>query len=226
MLKYFDGSVFNAPVQAIVNTVNTMGAMGAGIALEFSLRYPDMFDDYVEKCKNENIKVGKVDYFRTTDKIIVNFPTKWHFKYPSRMEWIEGGLVDFMNTYKQNGVTSVAFPKLGCANGKLNWIDVKRVMEKYLSDLDIDVYICLDSLSEAQGKEKEMLDLFNSYDLNVLSEKIKLKANQVEYLNLRKPFKRFWQIGVEKPIKGAAYKKIFNFFDNYKPEESEQLSLF
>ena len=65
-------------MQAIVNTVNTMGAMGAGIALEFSLRYPDMFDDYVEKCKNENIKVGKVDYFRTTDKIIVNFPTKWH----------------------------------------------------------------------------------------------------------------------------------------------------
>ena len=228
MLEYFEGSVFNAPAQAIVNTINTTGAMGAGIALEFALRYPEMFDDYVEKCKNGIIEVGKVDYFNTADKTIINFPTKQHFRYPSRIEWIEQGLIHFVSSYKQERITSVAFPKLGCSNGKLNWIDVKRVMEKYLSNLDIDVYVCLDSLNEAQGKEKEMLELFNIYDISNLGRELKLTEAQIEYIAVRKPFKRFWQIGLEKPVKGAAYKKIFNFFYNYNPDEfqSEQLSLF
>lgn len=228
MIRYFNGSVFNAPAQAIVNTVNTTGAMGAGIALEFALRYPEMYDDYVEKCKKAIIEVGKVDYFNAPDKKIINFPTKQYFKYPSKLEWIEQGLIDFISTYKEEKITSVAFPKLGCSNGKLNWLDVKRIMEKHLSLLDIEVYICLDDLNEAEGKEKEMLDLFNNYDIYNLAKKLKLTDNQTQYLSLKKPFKRFWQIGLEKPIKGVAYKKIFNFFYNYKPEEfeSKQLSLF
>ena len=228
MLKYFEGSVFNAPAQAIVNTINTTGAMGAGIALEFALRYPEMYEDYVVKCKEGIIRVGKIDYYNATDKKIINFPTKQYFKYPSRIEWIEQGLIDFVNTYKREGITSVAFPKLGCANGKLNWADVKRVMEKHLLHLDIDIYICLDSLNEAHGKEKEMLDLFNKYNVENLGRQIKLTSNQVQYLISRKPFNRFWQIGIEKPIKGTAYKKIFSFFYNYNPveAESEQMSLF
>lgn len=228
MIKYFEGSVFNAPVQAIVNTVNTTGAMGAGIALEFALRYPAMFDDYVKKCKKQIIQIGKMDYYNALDKKIVNFPTKQYFKYPSKIEWIEQGLKDFVNTYKRENITSIAFPKLGCANGKLNWTTVTYIMEKYLSPLDIDVYICLDSSPEAEGKEKEMLDLFNNYNMENLSKKLKLNDSQSEFLVSKMPFNRFWQIGLEKPIKGAAYKKIFNFFYNYTPEddEPEQLSLF
>ena len=228
LIKYFDGSVFNAPVQAIVNTVNTTGAMGAGIALEFALRYPNMFDDYVEKCEKQIIQIGKMDYYNALDKKIVNFPTKQYFKYPSKLEWIEQGLLDFVSTYKKEGITSIAFPKLGCANGKLNWFEVKRIMEKHLSSLDIDVYICLDNLNEADGKEKEMLDLFNNYNIENLSKKIKLTDSQTNYLVSKTPFNRFWQIGLEKPIKGVAYKKIFNFFYNYTPEDDEpkQLSLF
>ncbi len=226
MIKYFEGTVFNAPAQAIVNTVNTTGAMGAGIALEFALRYPAMLDDYVEKCEKEIIKVGYVDYFDANDRVIINFPTKQFFKYPSKLVWIEMGLINFVNTYKQKNITSVAFPKLGCSNGKLNWTEVKKVMEKYLAPLDIDVYICLDSSPEAAGKEKEMLDLFNSYDVYELGQLIKLKNEQIQYLVQRKPFKRFWQIGLEKPIKGTPYKKIFNFFYNYTPVESEQMTMF
>lgn len=226
MIKYFEGTVFNAPAQAIVNTVNTTGAMGAGIALEFALRYPAMFDDYVAKCKNKTIRIGYVGYFDAKDKKIINFPTKQFFKYPSKLAWIEMGLINFTNTYKQENITSVAFPKLGCSNGKLNWTDVKKIMEKYLRPLDIDIYICLDSLPEAAGKEKEMLDLFNSYDIYELGRRVKLKNEQVQYLVERKPFKRFWQIGLEKPIKGSPYKKIFNFFYNYSSDESEQLTMF
>ena len=69
--------------------------------------------------------------------IIVNFPTKWHFKYPSKLEWIDQGLNDFLISYKKQGITSVAFPKLGTSNGGLNWEDVRKLMEKYLSKADI-----------------------------------------------------------------------------------------
>jgi O-acetyl-ADP-ribose deacetylase (regulator of RNase III) len=115
--------------------------MGAGIALEFSLRYPDMFKDYESKCKKGLFRTGKIDYFKSSDKIIINFPTKWHFKYPSKIEWIEQGLRDFVETYKINKVTSVAFPKLGTANGGLNWEDVKEQITSVLSELDNKIEI-------------------------------------------------------------------------------------
>ena len=96
MIRYYKGTVFNAGAEAIVNTVNCDGVMGAGIALEFGLRYPDMYKDYVIKCKKGDICTGKVDYFKDSSGIIiVNFPTKIHFKYPSKIEWIESGLKAF-----------------------------------------------------------------------------------------------------------------------------------
>lgn len=229
MLHYYNGTIFNTPAKALVNTINTTGAMGTGIALEFSLRYPEMFDDYIEKCKNDQISIGKIDYFTATDKTIVNFPTKQYFKYPSRLEWIEAGLKDFVLTYKEHNITSVAFPKLGTLNGKLDWRIVKNLMEKYLSNIDADVYICLDENNIAEGKEKEMLDLFNNCNIDELVSELNLNAKQKEYLSNNRPFNRFWQIGKDKPIKGLAYKKIFQYFYDYTPPEfpmPEQITLF
>ena len=77
MIKYFNGTVFNCDAEAIVNTVNTVGVMGAGLALEFALRYPDMLKDYEEKCKHKEIIVGKVNSYKAADKTIIYFPTKW-----------------------------------------------------------------------------------------------------------------------------------------------------
>ena len=102
MVEYYDGSVFNVEADAIVNTVNCTGVMGAGIALEFSLRYPAMLEHYEKMCKIREIKIGRVDYFCDEEKTIINFPTKWHFKYPSQIEWIEMGLKDFVATYKKS----------------------------------------------------------------------------------------------------------------------------
>lgn len=229
MIYYFDGTVFNAPTQAIVNTVNTTGAMGAGIALEFALRYPKMFDEYKKKCEEGIITTGKIDYYIENEKVIVNFPTKQFFRYPSKLEWIEQGLKDFVETYKDMGITSVAFPKLGCSNGKLSWVSVKHLMELYLSKIDIPVYICIDEIKDAEGKEKEMLALFNQCNISLLAKELKLKENHIEYLVSKRPFKRFWEIGVEKPIKGTVYKKIHNYFYNYLPTQiecGEQISMF
>lgn len=210
MILYYNGTVFNSKASAIVNTVNCQGFMGAGIALEFALRYPDMLKDYEAKCKQGIIRTGNVDYYRSTDKIIINFPTKWHFKYPSKIEWIEQGLSNFVSTYKANNITSVAFPKLGTSNGGLNWEDVKLVMEKHLSSIDIPVYICLDT-NEAEGLEKQMLDVFNSLDLNLLKGYMRINEKQRTIIEQHRPVKRFWMIKNFEGIGITFYTKIYNY---------------
>lgn len=213
MVRFFEGTVFNANTQALVNTVNCVGVMGAGIALEFMLRYPEMYKDYKEKCEAKSIQTGKLDYFQNSDgSIIINFPTKKHFKYPSKMIWIEQGLEYFVQTYKAHGITSVAFPKLGSNKGRLNWENVKEVMVNYLSPLDIDIYICLDSKENAEGIEKTMLDLFNSYNIDELSDIVKLNKKQKNIIQAKMPYKRFWKIAETESIGIKTYSSIFHYF--------------
>ena len=230
MIIYSEGTVFNVDTQALVNTVNCTGVMGAGIALEFMLRYPEMFEDYELKCKDKRIVTGRVDYYKNEDgRMIVNFPTKWHFKYPSKLIWIEQGLQDFVKTYQKNGITSIAFPKLGTSNGGLNWNDVKILMEKYLSNLDIDVYICLDNKKDAEGVEKIMLDKFNSTSVEKLSSVVKLNAKQKDSIQKRMPYNRFWKISDTESIGMKTYGMIFKHFYRLAmgdSQEPSQLSLF
>lgn len=219
MIIYNRGSVFNSNTQAIVNTVNCVGVMGAGIALEFSLRFPEMYVDYKTKCENGEIQVGKIDYFQLSPtKIICNFPTKKDFKFKSNLAWIEEGLKNFCSTYKRENIKSISFPKLGTSYGDLSWIDVKFLMEKYLSALDIDVVICLDEEIEADGKEKEMVDNFNEVDLSAIS-KIRLTKKQIDVINKNTPIKRFRDILNFSSISSNTYKKLFTYFYNFKKED-------
>lgn len=172
MLHETETTVFNTNAQAIVNTVNCVGVMGAGLALEFKLRFPKMYVDYVSRCRRQEVKVGKLSYYRDDNTpLIINFPTKNHWKYPSKLSWIEQGLQDFVQQYPQWGITSVAFPKLGCDRGGLNWNDVYQLIKKYLQDLpDLTVYICLDSETTPQGLEKALVDLVNNNQVNSYPE--------------------------------------------------------
>ena len=155
MIKYIKGTVFNTRAQTIVNAVNCVGVMGTGIALEFKLRYPEMFNDYVEQCRSKKIKTGVPSLYKYYDnEFIMNFPTKEHWKSPSKIQWIDEGLKYFVNNYKSMKIQSIAFPKLGTNNGGLDWNDVKILMEKYLEPIDLMVYICLDESNEAEGIEK------------------------------------------------------------------------
>lgn len=143
MLKYVKGDIFNIPAQVLVNTVNTVGVMGKGIALSFKKKYPEMFTTYRKACDKHQLIIGKLMLWYGPDHWILNFPTKEHWRNPSKMEYIEKGLMAFQRKYADYNITSIAFPKLGCGNGELDWKQVKPLMERYLKELPIDVYIYL-----------------------------------------------------------------------------------
>ena len=132
-ITIINGNIFNTKAQTIVNTVNCVGVMGKGIALVFKLRYPSMFDIYQDFCKQGLIGIGKLWIYKgdARDPWVLNFPTKTHWKLPSKYEYIEKGLQKFVETYKEKGITSIAFPLLGANNGGL---DGKKVEELMIGD--------------------------------------------------------------------------------------------
>ena len=160
MITYIEGDIFNSPAQVIVNTVNTMGVMGKGIALEYKKRYPHMFEQYKKMCEKHTLKIGKLAIVYERDHWILLFPTKENWRYPSKLEYIEAGLDKFVKSYAEKHITSIAFPKLGCGNGELNWEDVKTLMEKYLAKLPIDVYIYLKTL-DIKPEHKQIDEMTN-----------------------------------------------------------------
>lgn len=221
------GTVFNTDAEAIVNTVNCKGVMGAGIALEFQLRYPDMFSCYERKCETGEIKIGKLDYYQEGDLTIINFPTKYDFKFPSKLEWIELGLKNFIETFQDHDIESVAFPKLGAGKGGLDWEEVKALMIKYLEPLDITIYICEDSNPQAEGIEEQMLEKLNTMPLSLMATHVKLNEKQRLAIEKHRPFKRFWHLGKTDSIGTKAYENLFKYFyDICNNSRDEQLTLF
>ncbi len=144
MITYVVGDLFTSPAKVLVNTVNTVGVMGKGIARDFKRIYPEMFEQYQEYCENGMLDIGKLWLYKTPHKWILNFPTKKHWRNESRVEYIEAGLHKFVDSYDSKGIVSVSFPMLGCGNGGLNWkTQVQPMMEAYLQHLPVDVYIHL-----------------------------------------------------------------------------------
>jgi len=142
MLTYLSSSIWASPAQTLVNTVNVVGAMGKGIALEFKRGYPEMYQRYRELCEAKEFKVGMLWLYKSKDRYILNFPTKNHWRYPSKPEYIESGLKKFIECYEQMGITSISFPQLGTGHGGLDWeTQVRPVMEEYLKALTIPVYM-------------------------------------------------------------------------------------
>jgi O-acetyl-ADP-ribose deacetylase (regulator of RNase III) len=144
VITYVEGDLFDSPAQVLVNTVNTVGVMGKGIAQRFKRACPDMFRDYQALCEAGELKVGRLWLYRGPERWVLNFPTKKHWRTPSRPEYIEAGLQRFVEMYAEAGITQIAFPQLGCGNGELDWeSEVRPLMEKYLSRLAIDVFVHL-----------------------------------------------------------------------------------
>ena len=134
--------ILQSNVQTLVNTVNCVGVMGKGIALEFKNHFPDMFEDYLERCKRHEIRPGIPYLYRTLiPPQIINFPTKEHWKSVSRVSDIERGLDYLSEHYKAWDVTSLAIPPLGCGNGQLEWRVVGPLIYKHARQMDIPVQL-------------------------------------------------------------------------------------
>ena len=140
-IKVIKGNIFTTKCNVIVNTVNTVGVMGAGIALECRLRYPEMYNRYVNLCENKKLDIGILWLYKSTDKWLLNFPTKKHWKYPSKIEYLESGLDKFINTYESKGIESIAFPMLGADKGGISISNSLNIMEAKLQGLPIDIEI-------------------------------------------------------------------------------------
>lgn len=139
MIEYTQGNLLEADVEAVVNTVNTVGVMGKGIALMFKERFPANFKAYQAACKVGGVEVGQL-FVTSVDELagprwIINFPTKQHWRNPTQIEWVKEGLTALRTFMVKHDVRSIALPPLGCGNGGLNWPDVRSLIEASLGDL-------------------------------------------------------------------------------------------
>lgn len=146
MIEYKQGDLLTSDVEAVVNTVNCVGVMGRGIALQFKKQYPENFKHYEAACKRNELVPGKMFVYETDSfikpRLIINFPTKRHWRGVSRIEDIEKGLLDLINVIQTYNIKSIAVPPLGCGLGGLEWEEVKPRMEAVFADLsDVNVII-------------------------------------------------------------------------------------
>jgi O-acetyl-ADP-ribose deacetylase (regulator of RNase III) len=140
MIETTEGNLLNAPVEALVNTVNTVGIMGKGIALQFKQAYPQMFRAYEHASKAGEVQLGKMHVFDLGGLVggprwIINFPTKGHWRAGSRKADIQAGLQDLVDTIQRLNIRSIAVPPLGCGYGGLDWAEVRPLIESALGDL-------------------------------------------------------------------------------------------
>ncbi|MBI5192204.1 MAG: macro domain-containing protein [Nitrospirae bacterium] len=146
MIKLLTGNLLEADAEALVNTVNTVGVMGKGIALQFKQAYPDNYEAYRKACSHHEVQHGRMFVFSTRKIVnpmyIINFPTKRHWKEKSRMEDIDSGLRALVEVIGNSGIRSIAIPPLGCGNGGLSWVEVKSRIESAFMELpDVNVFL-------------------------------------------------------------------------------------
>ena len=164
MIKYITGNILESNAEALINTVNIVGVMGKGIALQFKKAYHNNYKAYVEACKRNEIEIGslfvvKDSNLNSGEKYIINFPTKKDWRKPSEYSFIETGLDDLIRVLKKYKIQSVAIPPLGAGNGGLEWEKVKRIIEQKLGKLEIEIIVYEPTLQIKEQLKKERVKL-------------------------------------------------------------------
>ena len=164
MIQYITGNLLESEAQALVNTVNTVGVMGKGIAFQFKNKFPVNNRIYIQACKVKSIAIGKLlvneeETLYGGKKIIINFPTKTDWRKPSEYSYIEAGLKDLLHIIETKKITSIAIPPLGAGNGGLDWSKVKALLEQYLANVNCDVFIYQPDFIVQEVLKKERVQL-------------------------------------------------------------------
>lgn len=180
MIHYLTGNLLDSKADALVNTVNTAGVMGKGVALQFKQMFQENTKLYIKAAKEGTIDIGKLLVIKDTslhtgEKLIINFPTKTDWRKPSEYSYIEEGLKHLVHIIKEKSIKSIALPPLGAGNGGLNWVRVKEILEKYLYGIDSDIYIYEPSaaIQEVLKKERIKLTPARAMLLDVLYDLVK-----------------------------------------------------
>ncbi|MCB9051638.1 MAG: macro domain-containing protein [Lewinellaceae bacterium] len=180
MIHLVTGNILESEAEALVNTVNTVGVMGKGIALQFKNQFPHNYKVYREACKSKALSIGQLlvteeESLLTGKKAIINFPTKTHWRLPSEYAYISQGLVELVKTIQERNIRSIAIPPLGSGNGGLDWNKVKPMIIRALENLDCDVYLFEPShaIKEVMKKERVKLTPARAMLLSVLYELVR-----------------------------------------------------
>jgi O-acetyl-ADP-ribose deacetylase (regulator of RNase III) len=185
MMRFTKGNLLDAKVEAVVNTVNTVGVMGKGIALMFKERFPKNYQAYAAACEAGEVRVGKM-FVSSVDELegprwVINFPTKEHWRSPTKIEWVRAGLASLKDVIREKHIRSVAIPPLGCGNGGLKWRDVRPLIQEALGDLEDVEIIVYEPTAEYQNVAK-------TKGIEKLTPARALIAEMV---------RRYWVVGIE-----------------------------
>ena len=181
--KEVRGNIFNSKAQALVNTVNCVGVMGKGIALEFRRRYPKMFKEYQGVCKKGELQPGQILPYREGEIWILNFAIKKDWKHPSEVKWIESCLKDFVSRYRDMDIKSAAFPWMGAMNGAIPIEIIKKVMREYLSnltDVGIEVYEFDPDVSDPLFEKLDIIAKSQYLNIKDLSKRSGIQSRYIE----------------------------------------------
>lgn len=179
-ITIFDGNIFKTNCQTLVNTVNCVGIMGSGIALECRLRYPEMNEKYISLCNGGLINIGSLWLYKSTDRWILNFPTKKHWKDPSKECYLHDGLRKFIQTYKEKKIQSIAFPLLGSQHGGIDGIRSLEIMESYLKRCEIPVEIYRYDQYAPDDLYDRFRNLITSMSIDEIKSETGLRLNYIK----------------------------------------------
>lgn len=213
----------------MVNTVNCEGFMGAGIALEYRLRFPHMYEQYVNICKEELLRPGKLWIYKGAEKWVLNFPTKDRWRSPSKDKYLRDGLEKFRSTYKDRQIESIAFPLLGAQNGGLEKGASLALMRTYLDDLDIYIEIYEYDPCIYDDLYLKLRESILNVSPKVLSEVSGLRQAQAEKVIEAVESGQIFQINQLLKVKGlgaVSIEKLFAFALNSHAQLDSQQPLF
>lgn len=225
MIKVIQGNIFTTKKQVIVNAVNCVGVMGSGIALECRLRYPEMFVKYQRLCTDGRIDIGKLWIYKSDQRWILNFPTKKHWKYPSKSEYLHAGLEKFMSTYKMRNIESVAFPLLAADRGGMDPNESLNIMTSYLQHAEIPIDIYKYDATASDDLYQDAYNWFKNKSTEEIMALTNLRRNSVQLISLAMESKEIYQLNQLANITGIGIKTIEKIYEITR-QTNEQISLF
>lgn len=211
-IRFIQGNIFGSRCQTLVNTVNCVGVMGAGLAFECRLRYPHMYGRYAQLCTSGELRVGRLWLYKDAERWVLNFPTKQHWKDSSTLDYLRMGLDKFVASYRERGIASVAFPLLGTQHGGLDPAAVRALMEQYLSRCTIPVEIYRHDPAAADDCYAAFRALVRSTPDAAIKEVTGLRADRLRYIRAALEDSRICQLNQLLQVPGIGEKTLEKCF--------------